>query len=187
MIAGPVADVTDLLRRWSEGDRAALESLLPLVYSELNQIAGRLLRSERPNHTLETRALVHEAYLRLVDQSRVQWNGRTHFYGAAANIMRRVLVDQARRRLSEKRGGGAPHETLDPVLAVASEPDMNILALDEALTAFAEIDPHRAKVVELRYFAGMSLDETSEALGISPQAVSRDWAVARAWLARHLS
>jgi RNA polymerase sigma factor (TIGR02999 family) len=182
-----VADVTDLLKQWADGDRGAFEALVPLVYGELNHIANRLLRSERANHTLETRALVHEAYLRLIDQSRMHWDSRTHFYGAAANVMRRVLVDQARRRLSDKRGGGAPHESLDLAIAVASEPDMNILALDRALDAFAQIDPARARVVELRYFAGLSLDETAAALGTSPQAVSRDWTVARAWLARYLS
>ncbi len=185
-MTGTVADVTDLLARWGEGDRSALEALVPLVYRELSQIASRLLRHERPSHTLETRALVHEAYMRLVDQGRLQWDGRTHFYGAAANVMRRVLVDQARRRLAAKRGAGAPHESLDLAAAVATEPDLNVLALDEALDALAVVDPDRARVVELRYFSGLTLDETAAALRVSPQSVSRDWAVARAWLARRL-
>ena len=162
-----MADVTELLRKWADGDLAAFEALVPLVYGELNGIASRLLRNERPNHTLETRALVHEAYLRLVNQSRMHWDSRTHFYGAAANIMRRVLVDQARRRLSEKRGRGVPHDRIDLAIAVASEPDMNVLALDEALEAFAQIDPARVRIVELRYFAGLTLDETAAALSVS--------------------
>lgn len=181
-----MADVTDLLQRWSTGDRAALEALVPLVYAELARIASRLLRSERSDHTLETRALVHEAYLRLVRDANPQWDGRTHFFGAAANVMRRVLVDEARRHLSAKRGHGAPHEDLDRAIAVAIAPDTNVLELDEALDALAAVDPDRARVVELRYFAGLTLDETAEALRVSPQTVSRDWAVARAWLARHL-
>jgi RNA polymerase sigma factor (TIGR02999 family) len=181
-----MSDVTELLQRWSTGDRAALEALVPLVYAELARIASRLLRNERADHTLETRALVHEAYLRLVRDSSPQWDGRTHFFGAAANVMRRVLVDEARRRLSAKRGSGAAHEDLDQAIAVATAPDTNVIELDEALDALAAVDPERARVVELRYFAGLTLEETAETLRVSPQTVSRDWAVARAWLARHL-
>ena len=181
-----MADVTELLKRWAGGDRDALSSLIPVVYSELEQIASRLLRHEQRNFALETRSLVHVAYLRLVDQRQPNWDGRTQFYGAAANVMRRVLVDQARRRVSAKRGGGVVHQELDPSMAVALGPDLDVLALDRALEALAGMDAERARVVELRYFAGMSLAETAEALGVSPQSVSRDWAVARAWLARHL-
>jgi RNA polymerase sigma factor (TIGR02999 family) len=181
-----MADVTELLMRWADGDREALASLIPVVYDELVKIASRLLKSERRDFALETRSLVHEAYLRLVDQRQPRWDGRTQFYGAAANVMRRVLVDQARRRVSAKRGGGVLHEDLDGSLAVTLAPDLDLLALDQALDSLAAIDADRARVVEMRYFAGMSLAETAEALGISPQAVSRDWAVARAWLARHL-
>ena len=181
-----MADVTELLQRWSTGDRAALEALVPLVYAELARIASRLLRSERADHTLETRALVHEAYLRLVRDSNPQWDGRTHFFGAAANVMRRVLVDEARRRLSAKRGSGVQHDDLERAIAVATAPDTNVIELDEALDALAAVDPERARVVELRYFAGLTLEETAATLRVSPQTVSRDWAVARAWLARHL-
>jgi RNA polymerase sigma factor (TIGR02999 family) len=181
-----MADVTELLHRWSTGDRAALEALVPLVYAELARIASRLLRSERADHTLETRALVHEAYLRLVRDSNPQWDGRTHFFGAAANVMRRVLVDEARRRLSAKRGSGVQHDDHERAIAVATAPDTNVIELDDALDALAAVDPERARVVELRYFAGLTLEETAATLRVSPQTVSRDWAVARAWLARHL-
>src|SRR5262245_65269452 len=181
-----MADVTDLLHRWGAGDQGALEALVPLVYAEISGIASRLLRNERQGHTLETRALVHEAYLRLAGQSEPRLEDRKEFYGAVANVMRRVLVDHARRRLSAKRGGGAPHESIDPALPIAVAQDQEVVAVDEALDALTAFDPDRARVVELRYFAGLSLDETAGALGISPQAVSRDWAVARAWLARQL-
>jgi RNA polymerase sigma factor (TIGR02999 family) len=182
-----VAEVTELLKRWSSGERAALEPLVEIVYREMQAIARNLLRNERPGHTLDTHALVHEAYLRLVDQRQLDWTDRAHFFGAAANVMRRVLVDQARRRLSAKRGGGAPHEELDLALAVAIEPDLDVLALNEALDALTAVDPARARIIELRYFVGLSLDETAEVVGVSPQTVSRDWAAARAWLARWLA
>lgn len=181
-----MADVTDLLHRWGAGDRSALEALVPLVYAEISGIARHLLRNERQGHTLETRALVHEAYLRLAEQVEPRLEDRRQLYAAIANIMRRVLVDHARRRLSAKRGAGAPHEPIDPELAIAVAPDQEVVAVDEALDALTAFDPDRARVVELRYFAGLSLEETAEALGISRQTVSRDWAVARAWLARHL-
>jgi RNA polymerase sigma-70 factor, ECF subfamily len=182
----PEADVTALLKRWNSGDKEAFEALISLVYREMKAIARRLLRDERPGHTLDTHALVHEAYLRLVDQTRMDWNDRRHFFGAAANVMRRILVDQARRRLAARRGGGAPHDDFENALAIAIEPDQDVLALNEALDALSAVDPDRARVVELRYFAGLSLDETGALLGISPQAVSRDWTAARAWLARWL-
>jgi RNA polymerase sigma-70 factor (ECF subfamily) len=180
------ADVTALLKRWNSGDKDAFEALIALVYQEMKAIARRLLRDERPGHILDTHALVHEAYLRLVGQTRMDWNDRRHFFGAAANVMRRILVDQARRRLAARRGGGAPHDDFESALTIAIEPDQDVLALNEALDALSAIDPDRARVVELRYFAGLSLDETGALLGISPQAVSRDWTTARAWLARWL-
>ena len=152
----------------------------------MKSIAGRLMREERQGHTLESTALVHEAYLRLVDQGRMQWNGRGHFFGAAANAMRRILVDHARQRLAAKRGGGAAREEIDAAIRVALEPDLDVVAIDEALRALEAFDPHRARVVELRYFGGLSIEETAELLGVSPSAVNRDWTVARAWLFRQL-
>lgn len=181
-----MSDVTDLLKRWNAGDQSAFEALIAIVYKEMKGIARHLLRNERPGHTLDTHALVHEAYLRLVDQTQADWNNRAHFFGAAANVMRRILVDQARRRLAAKRGGGAAHEDLEPALAIAEEPDLDVIALNEALDALAAIDPDRARIVELRYFAGLSLEETAAIVGRSPFTVSRDWTAARAWLARRI-
>jgi RNA polymerase sigma factor (TIGR02999 family) len=160
---------------------------MPLVYGELRAMAAGLLRSERPGHLLETGALVHEAYLRLVDQTRINWNGRAHFFGAAATVMRRILVDQARRRLASKRGAGAAHESLDLALAVAFEPDLDVLALNEALDRLSEADQQLARLVEMRYFAGLTIEETADILGVSAPTVKRDWSVARAWLSRQLS
>jgi RNA polymerase sigma factor (TIGR02999 family) len=182
-----MADITDLLNRWHGGDGAAFDELMPLVYGELRAMAAGLLRSERPGHLLETGALVHEAYLRLVDQTRINWNGRAHFFGAAATVMRRILVDQARRRLAGKRGAGVAHESLDVAVAVAFEPDLDVLALNEALDRLAENDIELARLVEMRYFAGLTIEETADILGISPPTVKRDWSVARAWLSRQLS
>jgi RNA polymerase sigma factor (TIGR02999 family) len=182
-----MADITDLLNRWHGGDGAAFDELMPLVYGELRAMAAGLLRSERPGHLLETGALVHEAYLRLVDQTRINWNGRAHFFGAAATVMRRILVDQARRRLASKRGAGAAHESLDLALAVAFEPDLDVLALNEALDRLSEADQQLARLVEMRYFAGLTIEETADILGVSAPTVKRDWSVARAWLSRQLS
>ncbi|MBP7777456.1 MAG: sigma-70 family RNA polymerase sigma factor [Acidobacteria bacterium] len=181
-----MADITELLSRWRAGDRGAFDELVPKVYGEMRSIAAHLLRGERPGHLLETSALVHEAYLRLVDQTRIDWNGRAHFFGAAANAMRRILVDQARRRLTGKRGAGAVHEDLDLAVQIAIEPDLDVLALNQALEGLAEMDGDLARMVELRYFGGLTLDETADVLGVSPQTVSRDWTVARAWLSRRL-
>lgn len=181
-----MADLTDLLNRWQAGDRAAFDELVGRVYADMRAIAAHLLRGERAGHLMETGALVHEAYMRLGDQSRIQWNGRGHFFGAAANAMRRILVDQARRRLADKRGGGAVHEELDMAVSLSVEPDLDILALNEALEDLQATDDGLARVVELRYFAGLTLDETADVLGVSPQSVSRDWTVARAWLSRRL-
>jgi RNA polymerase sigma factor (TIGR02999 family) len=182
-----VADITELLNRWHGGDGSAFDELMPLVYRELHAMAAALLRGERRADVLETGALVHEAYLRLVDQTRIHWNGRAHFFGAAAQVMRRILVDQARRRLATKRGAGAAHESLDVAVTIALEPDLNVLALNEALDRLAHTDAELARLVEMRYFAGLTLDETAEVLGISVPTVKRDWNVARAWLARQLA
>ncbi len=181
-----MADITELLNRWHAGDRQAFDELMPQVYGDMRAIAANLLRGERPGHVLETSALVHEAYLRLVDQTRINWSGRAHFFGAAANAMRRILVDQARRRLAGKRGAGAVHADFDLALQIAIEPDLDVLALNEALEALSAVDADLGRVVELRYFAGLTLDETADVLNVSPQTVSRDWTVARAWLSRRL-
>lgn len=179
-------NVTDLLHDWSRGDRGALDSLMPAIYDELRRQAARYLRQERPGHTLQTTALIHEAYLRLVDQKNVQWQNRTHFFAIAAQLMRRILVDHARQRQAAKRGGDALRVTLNESMALSEEPDVNLVALDEALNRLAEIDPQQARVVELRFFSGLSIEETAEALGISPRTVKRDWNVAKAWLRREI-
>jgi RNA polymerase sigma-70 factor, ECF subfamily len=181
-----VADITELLNRWQGGDGSAFDELMPLVYSELRGMAAGLLRGEREGHLLETGALVHEAYLRLVDQTRIHWQGRAHFFGAAAQVMRRVLVDQARRRLATKRGAGVSHESLEIAVTLASEPDVNVLALNDALDRLSDTDTELARLVEMRYFAGLTIEETADALGVSTATVKRDWSVARAWLARQL-
>lgn len=182
-----MADITELLHRWEAGERQALDELVPHIYREMRAIAAHLLRGERKGHLLETSALVHEAYLRLVDQTRMRWTSRRHFYGAAATAMRRILVDQARRRKADKRGGGVAHEPFDLALTVAVEPDLDVLALNEALEALTAVDAELGRLVELRYFTGLTIDETADLLSVSPQRVSRDWTVARAWLARHLA
>jgi RNA polymerase sigma factor (TIGR02999 family) len=181
-----VADITDLLKRWSTGDQQAFDEMLPLVYGDLKQLAEHSLRQESRSPTLNCTALVHEAYLRLVNQHRMEWSGRKHFFGAAANVMRRVLVDHARQRLAEKRGAGAAHEPLDQTISVAQEPDLDAVALHEALNQLASEDPESARVVELRCFGGLSIEETAEVLETSPASVTRIWAFARAWLYRRL-
>lgn len=173
--------ITKLLHRWSAGEDGAFDEVVPLVYQELRRLARVLLSSERPGHTLGCTALVHEVYLRLAGQIRTGWVNRSHFFGAAARAMRRVLVDHARARKSAKRGLGEAIEPLDRV-QLAVEPDLDILALDLALEEFAAFDPERARVVELRFFAGLSIEETAAVLDASPATVKRDWAVARAWL-----
>ena len=185
------ADVTGLLVAWSEGDSAALDALLPVVYAELRRQARRALRREEPGHTLQPTALVHEAYLKLVDQRPSRWQGRSQFYGVAARCMRQVLVDAARTRHAAKRGGGARPITLSDVdelvVAPAEAAGDDVLALDEALTRLAALDPEQARLVELRYFAGLTLDDTAATLGVSPATVSREWTVARRWLRRELT
>jgi RNA polymerase sigma factor (TIGR02999 family) len=178
--------ITHLLNEWRDGDRRALDKLTPLVYEELRQQAARYLRRERPGHTLQTTALIHEAYLRLVDAKDVHWQSRTHFFAIAANIMRRILVEHARRRAADKRGGSQIRLTLDQVVAVGGETDLDLLAIEEALDRLAAIDLHQARVVELRFFSGLSVEETAAALSVSPKTVKRDWSVARAWLRREI-
>ena len=179
--------VSELLRAWGEGDRGALDALVPLVYSELRSQAQRALRREGVGHTLQPTALVHEAFLRLVDQRRAHWESRTQFFAVAAQVMRRVLVDHARTRLSAKRGGGAHQVTLADVgSGETNATDVDVLALDEALGRLTTLDSAKARLVELRYFAGLSIAETAEALGVSPSTVDREWAVARRWLRREL-
>jgi RNA polymerase sigma factor (TIGR02999 family) len=180
----PGHDVTELLRRWSEGDSRAMESLMPLVYAELRGLAGHYLKGERPGHTLQPTALVHEAYLRMVGQRKVVWQNRSHFFGIAAQMMRRVLVDHARRRKAGKRdagtvridfaGPGAAEEVIDR--------DAELLALDGALAGLEKLDPRQARIVELRYFGGLSVEETAEVAGISTATVKREFRTARAWL-----
>jgi RNA polymerase sigma factor (TIGR02999 family) len=179
-------NITHLLNEWSDGDRQALDKLTPLVYEELRHQAARYLRRERPGHTLQTTALIHEAYLRLIDAKDVHWQSRAHFFAIAANLMRRILVEHARRRDADKRGGSHVRIQLDEALAVANETDVDLLAIDEALDRLAAIDPQQARVVELRFFSGLSVEETAAALGVSPKTVKRDWSVARAWLRREI-
>ncbi len=177
------SDVTQLLNAWGDGRQEALDELMPIVYQELRKLARSHLRRERDEHTLQPTALVNEAYLRLVDQKNVQWQNRSHFFGIAAQLMRRILVDHARRRQSEKRGGGEAPMPFDEARGVPSKaPDL--VALDEALNDFAELDPRAAKIVELRQFGGLSIDETAEVLEISPATVKREWTAAKAWLRR---
>lgn len=174
--------VTALLLDWSNGDRGALERLMPLVYEELREIARRHLSREDPAHTLQSTALVHEAYLRLVDQKRVQWQNRAHFFAVAAQLVRRILLDHARRRHAAKRGGAGTVLTLDEGLVAERQRALDVVTLDEALNALAELDAQQARVVELRFFAGLTIAETAEAMGISSATVQRDWVTAKAWL-----
>jgi RNA polymerase sigma factor (TIGR02999 family) len=184
-MGGEADEVTALLMAWREGDEAALARLTPIVYGELHRLAGRYMRRERAGHALQTTALLHEAYLRLIDSSRVKWQSRVHFYAVAAQLMRRVLVDFARSRRSAKRGGDWRRVTLFEGLPVDSgRPDL--LAVDEALDELGRLDPRKARVVELRFFAGLSLEETAEALNVSADTVGRDWRAAKAWLTREL-
>lgn len=180
-------DLTGLLQAWSGGDAAAEGQLVPLVYEELRRQAARQLRRERADHTLRPTALVHEAYLRLLGQERAQWHNRAQFYAVAAHVMRRVLVDHARQRAAHKRAGSWCRVSLVEDLAATPAIDVDVLALDRALEELARLDPQRARVVELRFFGGLTLDEAAEALGVSPATVTRAWRMARAWLFRRLS
>ncbi len=178
--------VTRLLQAWRDGDQAAFDELIPLIYDELRRLARGYLRRERPGHTLQTSALINEAYLRLVDQQAV-WRNRAHFYGVAAQLMRRILVDHARAQQMAKRGGERQRVTLDDVAEMPDAKATDLMALDEALIALAERDPRQGRIVELRYFGGLTIEETAEALGVSHATVEREWAMARAWLRRELS
>ncbi|MGA8153527.1 MAG: sigma-70 family RNA polymerase sigma factor [Terriglobales bacterium] len=178
--------VTELLFRWREGDRQALEELMPLVYGELRRLAHYYLQRERSDHTLQGTALVHEAYLRLAGHDSPQWKNRAHFFGVAAQLMRQILVDYARSHRADKRGGGACRLTLDDTPDRPHEVDVDVIALDDALKTLAETDPQQSRVVELKFFAGLTIEDTSEVLGISPATVKRDWITARAWLFREL-
>jgi RNA polymerase sigma-70 factor (ECF subfamily) len=180
-------DVTQLLIDWQRGDSGALERLIPLVYAELRTIAARYLSREAAGHTLQSTALVHEAYLRLIQQDRVQWQNRAQFFGIAAQMMRRILVDHARREHREKRGGSSPTLSLDDPGAVAEpQAEVDLVHLDDALTALAAIDPRGARIVELRFFTGLTIDDVAEVLGVSAGTVKREWSTARAWLFREV-
>jgi RNA polymerase sigma factor (TIGR02999 family) len=178
---------TELLRAWSQGDESAREKLIPLLYGELHQLARRYMRQERPDHTLQATALVHEAYLRLIDVNRVEWRNRTHFLALAAQMMRRILVESARSRHRQKRGGDVVLVALDDAQDVGQQKGADVVALSDALTALAAVDPRMSQVVELRFFGGLSVEETAEILTVSPETVMRDWKTAKVWLFRELS
>jgi len=180
-------DITQLLMAWNQGDQTALDQLIPLVYAELRRLAERYMARESPGHTLQTTALVNEAYLRLIDQRQVRWQNRAHFFGVSAQLMRRILVDLARARHYLKRGGEARQVELDEALVISPERDADLVALDDALQALAAFDPRKAQVVELRFFGGLSVAETAEVLQISTDTVTRDWQAAKAWLYREMS
>ncbi len=180
-------DVTGLLQAWRGGDQRALDGLIPLLDRELHRIAKHYMAAQPPGHTLQTTALVNEAYLRLIDAKRASWHDRSHFLAACSQIMRRILVDHARGRQAAKRGGGAPLASLEEAWVASPEPDTDVVAVDEALDALAKVDPRKARVVELRFFGGLSVEETAAVLEISEESVMRDWRLARAWLARELS
>jgi RNA polymerase sigma factor (TIGR02999 family) len=180
--------ITQLLQSWSQGDQSAMEQLMPLVFDELHRVARRYMSGERPGHTLQTTALVNETYLRLVNSDGANWEGRTHFFGVCAQMMRRILVDWTRSRQALKRGGEARVLDLDSeALAAVNQPGMDLVALDDALNALSAIDARKGRVVELRFFGGLSVKETAEVLGISAETVQRDWKIAKSWLRRELA
>jgi RNA polymerase sigma factor (TIGR02999 family) len=181
------SDITELLINWCDGERAALDKLIPLVERELHRIAHNYMRREDPDHTLQTTALVNETYLRLIDQNRVRWQNRAHFFAIAAKIMRRILINYARDRERKKRGGGAIHISISDVDAMIEQRAVDLIALDEALIKLELIDERKCRVVELRFFCGLSVEETAEALNTSTITVIRDWNFAKAWLARELT
>jgi RNA polymerase sigma-70 factor (ECF subfamily) len=184
MTFGP--QITQLLEAWGQGDEAARDELMSVVYQELHRLAHHYMKSELPGHTLQTSALVNEAYLRLVDQKTVKWQNRAHFYGIAAQMMRRILVDYARSRQYAKRGGGIRDLPLEEALIESQERNEEVIALDETLERLAEFDPRKSKIVEFRFFAGLSIEETAEVLAVSPGTVMRDWTLAKAWLRREI-
>ena len=179
-------EITELLVAWGDGDQSALQQLTPLVQAELRRIARKYMSRERPGHTLQTTALVNEAYLRLIDWKNVRWKNRAHFFGVSAQLMRRILVDYARDRHYLKRGGGALQVSLSEAAAFSVERNSDLVALDEALTALAAVDPRKEQVVELRFFGGLSVKETAEVLKVSEETVMRDWRMAKVWLLREL-
>lgn len=187
MTPPPAHEVTQLLKAWTAGDDQALEKLTPLVYEQLHRVARRYMAAQRPDHTLQTTALVNEVYLRLVDCGQVRWQDRAHFLAVSAQLMRRILVDFARSRGYQKRGAGAVHLSLDEAPSVCNEPDADLVALDDALKGLAAVDERESRVVELRFFGGLSVEETAEVLGISTDTALREWRLARAWLLRELS
>ena len=182
----PANDVTLLLKRYGNGDQEALAELIPQIYDELRRLASFYLQSERVDHTLQTTALVHEAYLRLVDQKQVEWSNRNHFFGVAAQMMRRILVDHARKHVSLKRGGSFSRISLEEAAVFSRERPRELIALDELLTRLASLDPQGSRIVELRFFAGLSLEETAEVTGLSSAKVRREWSAAKAWLTREI-
>lgn len=179
-------ETTRLLRAWASGDQAALEQLTPRVYKELRRIAGHFMKNERPDDTIQATALVHEAYLRLIDITNVDWQHRAHFFAVSATMMRHILLDRARRRLAGKRGGRAPRVNLEEIADVSFSRAGELIALDDALNALALVDPRKARVIELRFFGGLSVEETAEVLTVSPDTVLRDWRLARAWILAEL-
>jgi RNA polymerase sigma factor (TIGR02999 family) len=183
----PGPHVTELLLSWGRGDRSALDELVPIVHQELRRLARLQMRGERDNHTLQTTALVNEAFIRLVDLRRIRWQDRAHFLALSARLMRRILVDHARSRNYRKRGGGAVNVALDDSIDMSRERGADLVALDDALESLARVDPRKGQVVELRFFGGLSVDETAEALGISAETVLRDWRLAKVWLLREVS
>jgi RNA polymerase sigma factor (TIGR02999 family) len=186
-VSAAQANPTSLLLAWGRGDQSALDQLMPLVEDELRRLARRHMSRERVGHTLQATALVNEAYLRLIEVTQVQWQNRAHFFAMASRVMRRILVDAARARRYQKRGGGAERVSLDEVLVVSSEPRHELVALDDAQSALAAIDARKSQVVEMRFFGGLSVEETAEALHVSADTVMRDWRLARGWLLRELS
>ena len=183
----PADSPTALLLAWGRGDQAAFDELVPLVHEELRRIARRHMGHERPGHTLQATALVNEAFLRLIDVKRIQWQNRAHFFAMASRAMRRILVDSARAKHYQKRGGGAQKVSLDEALVVTNEPGQDLVALDDALTALAQVDARKSQVIEMRFFGGLSVEETAEALHVSSDTVMRDWRLAKVWLLRELS
>ena len=180
-------EVTQLLMSWSQGDKAALDELIPLVYAELRRLARHQMNRENPGHTLQTSALINEAYLRLVDQQGVQWQDRAHFFAVAAQVMRHILIDHARRHQYAKRGGGAVKVELNEAILLPEQRTAELIALDEALTELGAVDPRRSRVVELRFFGGLSIEETAEVMKVSSPTVQREWRAAKAWLRRAIS
>ena len=180
-------EVTQLLIEWSNGDKAALDKLMPLIYEELRRLAHHYMRRERPGHTLQTTALVDEAYVRLVNRQRVHWQNRAHFFAIAAHLMRTILVDHARSHAYAKRGGGARKVPLDEAMVISQERAAEVVALDDALEQLTRIDPRQSRIVEMRFFAGLTIEETAEVLSLSPATIKREWSTAKAWLYHELS